>query len=95
MANNLYRIEVPLTATAYVKAASGEEAMRKLREELAHGAEIEVAELYADIPVSDAPLDDPCLPEISLSPSMTAHEPEADAEAEQVEVVEDNVAEEE
>ncbi len=68
---NVYRREVMICATAYIKASSPEAADKTLR-----GIEIkglEVTGWRGDVPISGAMFTDPALPKISLSPSMTIH----------------------
>jgi hypothetical protein len=66
----VYKCEVPVHATAYVKARDRRSAMRKLRSKLeGQILEVEVTEGYVE--VSGAPYDSPDLPELSLTPAMT------------------------
>jgi hypothetical protein len=71
---NLYSVDVKICATAYVKANSPEEALKKVVEQYGGqpGALVEVGE---SDDVSGRRFDDPELPDISLSPAMTAYGP--------------------
>lgn len=62
----LFRVEMTIAATAYIRAESAEEAEQKA-EALAH----EVLEVSDDNLISGLDFDDPDLPEVSLSPAMT------------------------
>lgn len=81
---NVYSVELLICATAYVKANSKEEAMRKVRKLAGQSPRIE--DSGGDVPISGFQYADPRLPEVSLSPAMTIHEPCNDAEAECVEL---------
>jgi hypothetical protein len=63
----IYRMDVKIIGTAYVRADSPEEARTKIDEQLI-GEWIEVA---GDELISGFRFDDPALPEVSLSPAMT------------------------
>ena len=63
----LYQADIRLCATVYIKASNKTEA-RKMAREFANN----VFEFSGDH-VSDRQLDDPDLPKISLSPTMTGH----------------------
>lgn len=81
----LYRVDVKLCATAYIKAASEAEAMT-----IAKGMNGDCiftdAGLESDVPVTGLPYSDPELPDVSLSPAMTCYGPfDEETEAEQVE----------
>lgn len=67
----VYAQEVWICATAYVKATSPEEADRRIAS--CEMTEIALGLQQPDIPVSDTQLDDPDLPELSLSPCATVH----------------------
>lgn len=69
--SEVYRIDVKIAGTAYVKAASADEALVKVRALANKGFEFEA---YDDT-ISDREFDDPELPEISLSPAMTIYGP--------------------
>ena len=66
---SIYSIGVTIAATVYVRAASPEEALRKAKtiendELIVEGSEI----------ISGLRLDDPNLPDVSISPAMTIGE---------------------
>jgi hypothetical protein len=65
----IFRCDVQVCATAYVRAASAEQAQAKLAEFLANLS----LEVDGAAGTSSVPLDDPSLPECSLSPAMTVH----------------------
>jgi hypothetical protein len=69
----VYRIEVELSATAYVKADSEEAAIAKLRALDTVAVEIgrRDQQINDDLWISGRQYDDPDLPEVSLSPAMT------------------------
>ena len=69
---NLYQVEIPIHATAYIKANSPEEALAKARE-LKDGSP-DIPGSDGDVPISGRQYDDPDLPEISFSPAMTIGE---------------------
>jgi hypothetical protein len=79
----VYRIEVVVHATAYVKAASEVDAVKKLRRLDQTGFELtnRDMQLTDNLWVSGRRYNDPALPVISLSPAMTFRVP-SDAEAE-------------
>lgn len=66
----LYQIDVPIWATAYIKAPDAATAMRMAVLSLA-GKFIEVYDAGGDVPVCGADFDSPTLPTVSLSPAMT------------------------
>jgi hypothetical protein len=71
---NVYSIDVRVYATAYIKANSAEEAL-----EIAKGLKdsaLEVDDAGSDVEISGAMLDDPDLPDVSLSPAMTVVGPD-------------------
>jgi hypothetical protein len=72
----IYSIAVTVYATAYVRAASPEEAKAKAAalENLA----LEVEDVASEVPTSGLKLNDPALPEVSLSPAMTVIGPDKD-----------------
>lgn len=83
---NVYRINVKICGSAYIKARSEEEAKRILAENLGEpglGGTDDVRNT-----VSDAGLDDIWLPEFSLSPAMTYYGP---WEGETMDLAEENV----
>ncbi|MEY3083681.1 MAG: hypothetical protein RJA94_3666 [Pseudomonadota bacterium] len=63
---NVYRIEVKVAATMYVKASSEAEARRFARNFDKTGVQIDGNETY--VPVSGKVFDDPDLPVVSLAP---------------------------
>lgn len=65
----VYSIEVSIAATAYVRADSEEEARAKAKE--LGGTGLELPEYTDGVEISGRSFDDPDLPEVSLSPSMT------------------------
>lgn len=68
---SLYRVEVKICATAYVKANNPTEAIKKAT--ALSGSSPDILDSGGEVPVSGAKFDDPALPEISLSPAMTIH----------------------
>lgn len=79
---SIYRIDVKVWATAYIRADSAEEAT-----EIAKGLKqqgLEVSDAGGDIEISGLQYDDPELPDVSLSPAMTCHGPEDGDTAEDV-----------
>lgn len=71
---NVYRIDVTLAATAYVKAESVNEAKLLVRN--LEGRALEVQETGdCEVRISGARYDSPTLPEVSLSPAMTVLRP--------------------
>lgn len=81
--SNVYSIDVRFYATAYIRADSEAQAL-----EIAKGLKDESLEVEAsgnsDIEVSGADFDSPELPDVSISPAMTCHGPDADAVIEDV-----------
>jgi hypothetical protein len=72
---NVYSIDFPIHATAYIKAGSQAEAIEIAKRSLA-GQFINVVDDAGDVEFSDLPMTDPSLPEVSLSPAMTICQPE-------------------
>ncbi len=70
----VWSVDVKITATAYIRAETQEEAL-KLAKEL-EGDGLELFEQDGDLPISGKQYDDPDLPDVSLSPAMTVHGPE-------------------
>jgi hypothetical protein len=67
----LYRIDIQICATAYIKATSKTAAMT-----VAKGlkdSSPDILDSCGDVPVSGAQFDDPDMPKVSLSPAMTIH----------------------
>lgn len=94
---NVYSIDVKIVATAYIKAASEEDAMRIFNENLKDGGgelpTSDGSDSDCSIDVSGRSCDDPELPDWSLSPAITldgAHGDEIE-----LKLVEEGVAEEE
>jgi hypothetical protein len=65
----IYRMDVQIAATVYVRADSAEQA-KAIISELKDTA-LELAEQDGVLPISGTPLDDEQLPPVSLSPVMT------------------------
>ena len=71
---NLYSIDMQVAATAYVKAGSEAEALRKVAS--IHGTCLNLEDPnQSDVPISSAGYVDPDLPEVSFSPVMTIYGP--------------------
>lgn len=68
---NVYRIEVKVAATMYVKASSEVEAREKV--EMYDCTVVEIAENETYVPVSKRVFADPKLPPVSISPWGTLH----------------------
>lgn len=66
----VYRIEVTIHATAYVRADSEADAVKMAKEIEGNGMELR-ENRDADIPISGQHFDSCELPELSLSPAMT------------------------
>lgn len=62
----IYQIDVEVAATAYIQAKNKDEARRRLKDFIANG----LGEMSGP-EVSGLRLDDPALPDVSLSPAMT------------------------
>lgn len=78
----VYRIDVKVWATAYIKASSAEEATK-----IARGLKnqfLEVSDAGGDVDISGLGYGDPALPDVSLSPAMTCHGPKEGDVAEEV-----------
>lgn len=73
MTQRVYSVDVRIVGTVYVKANSRNQAIGKVRGFKLSG--IEVSDGQGDIPISGAMFDSPELPDISLSPAMTIHDP--------------------
>lgn len=78
----LYSVDVRVVATAYIKADSKEDAIQKARSLHGDCLEVEPGD-ECEIEISGLAFDDPDLPEISLSPTMTVweHYPDSLGEA--------------
>jgi hypothetical protein len=68
---NLYKIDLKVCATAYIKAASTGDAMEKVRHLTRRSIVTNGGD--GDVLISDLEYDHPGLPEISVSPAMTIH----------------------
>jgi hypothetical protein len=71
--SKIYRIDMMVAATAYIRANSEDEALqlaRAMRDDT-----LEVADAGSEVPISGARFDDPDLPDVSLSPAMTVRGP--------------------
>ena len=79
----IYSITVTVYATAYIRAASPEEAKAKGLALENHVLEVEDA--GSEVAISGLKLNDPGLPDISLSPAMTVIGPDKDDVPELVE----------
>lgn len=73
MSDQVFSVEVLVVATAYIRAASAEEAAAIAQEEFAHPVEASVIAGVAlgDIATSGLPYTAAGLPRVSLSPAMT------------------------
>lgn len=83
---HVYSVEMRLCGTAYIKAASEKEAMQKAW--ALYGKSPTILDHDGGVPISGAHYADPSLPEVSLSPAMTIHEPWR-GDDEQADIVED------
>jgi hypothetical protein len=83
----LYRVEVKLCATAYIKADSADEALN-IAYDLRDSTVCAGSGWVGDLPISEEYLDSPDLPNVSLSPAMTCYGVwgDEDAIAEEVEL---------
>lgn len=71
---NVYSIDIRVAATAYVKADTEADALRKVA--TIHGDCLNVHNpVESEVEISSAMLDDPELPEVSISPVMTVWGP--------------------
>lgn len=73
---SLYSIAVTVYATAYIRAGSAAEAKAKAAALENHA--LEVADRGSEVAISGLALNDPDLPDISLSPAMTVIGPDKD-----------------
>lgn len=80
---NVYRVDMLVCATAYIKATSEAEALKMAR--ALDGQCPAILDSGGDVAVSGLNYNDPALPDISLSPAMTIHETWNDAEPELIE----------
>lgn len=69
----LYKQDVHIYGTAYVKASNKARAQNKLAKMIEQYPALELIEVGTQmgIPISDRDFQDPDLPEVSLSPAMT------------------------
>lgn len=67
----IFSVEINVVATAYIRADSLQEAKSKAK--ALPQSSIEVGSTVGDVEVSGLDLDDPELPDVSLSPAMTIH----------------------
>lgn len=74
MGEKLFRLDVQIAGTAYIKAGSAEAALEKAKTLNDAWIEISPSEQRAgDIEISGRRFSDPGLAEITLSPAMTCH----------------------
>ena len=66
----LYQVDVTIAATAYIKAESETDAIRKARQLIGGTLEVQDGK-YDGVEVSGLSYDNPELPDTSLSPAMT------------------------
>jgi hypothetical protein len=69
----IFRIDVQIAGTAYIKADSEEDAMMKVTTLNNSTLTVEDGLDGSDVPISGRRFTDPLLPQISLSPAMTLH----------------------
>jgi hypothetical protein len=67
----IYRVDVQIAGTAYVKADSVEDALNKIA--TLNGSALEVAEQDGELAICGRRFNDARLPELSLSPAMTIY----------------------
>lgn len=82
---NIYAIDVVVYATAYIRAASEEDA-----QEIANSLDHQVIDnlpegTYGEVSICGSPFDNDDLPDVSLSPAITLAGPCEDAKVELVE----------
>lgn len=85
MASEIYRIDMRLCATAYIRATSEEDAAKKAKALKDLSPAIlspDGRHHMADVPISGLDFDDPKLPDVSFSPAMTIVDVEENAEPE-------------
>lgn len=77
MALNLYSIDVMICGTFYVKASTPEEALEKARKMSGGGIIVpdDTCNEASEPDFCGREFDDPLLPNISISPAMTIHDP--------------------
>lgn len=71
----VFSIDVPIVATAYIRAATAEEAERIASKQLHYAVLHAVATSGSEVLISGAAFDSPDLPEVSLSPAMSVYNP--------------------
>lgn len=64
----VFRLDVQIAATAYIRAANAEDAAKRAAEEL---TDTDLMVMEDDDMISGKQCDDPDLPNVSLSPAMT------------------------
>lgn len=69
----VYSVDVMICATAYIKARSPADAMKKLARRKMAALEVADAGAGMTVQISDLQYSDPTLPNFSLSPAMTLH----------------------
>jgi len=69
---NVYSVTIKIAATAYIKAETEADALRKAGALENCGLELPTGDM-GDADICGLAYDDPELPEISLSPAMTMH----------------------
>ncbi len=67
----LYRCDVQIAGTAYIRADTVQEATRMAKRLKDRSPQIEDSD--GDVPISGLAYDNPDLPDLSLSPAMTIH----------------------
>lgn len=75
----VYSIDVQIWATAYIKADSAEAALAIARDLKDDDIVLDEGLIGASLEVSGKRLDDPELPDVSLSPAMTIQGPDKNA----------------
>lgn len=89
----VYRIDMMICATAYIKATSAAEAERKAKALAGKSPDVLVTDSFlaraatnidhmGGVPISGLQYSNPRLPDVSFSPAMTIHEPWNGAEPE-------------
>jgi hypothetical protein len=68
----VYRVDVMICATAYIKADSEQEARKKLA---AIDGTTDATHPDSELPISGEQFDSPDLPEVSISPALTLRGP--------------------
>lgn len=86
----MFSIDVKIYATAYIRANTAADA-RRIAEEMKDYT-LELDEQDGAVPISGLDYDDPELPPVSLSPAMTIHGPDDDAQPERADADDDDDA---